>query len=116
MPPEWTEVSAPDVADRDAIDLNLRPATAASGGASERFHHEPSRASVGSDGATEPTRPPACSRRAGGLSPVIRPPENGAICWLRFTKNPPSGDVLSCSRRAGGKRAFERPPRDRSKE
>jgi uroporphyrinogen decarboxylase len=45
---------------------------------------------------TEPTRPPACSRRAGGLSPVIRPPENGAICWLRFTKNPPSGDVLSC--------------------
>src|ERR1039458_2334814 len=45
---------------------------------------------------TEPTRPPACSRRAGGLSPVIRPPENGAICWLRSTKNPPSGDVLSC--------------------
>src|ERR1022692_740524 len=46
--------------------------------------------------SAEPTRPPACSRRAGGLSPVIRPPENGAICWLRFTKNPPSGDVLSC--------------------
>src|ERR1022692_3792338 len=46
---------------------------------------------------TEPTRPPACSRRAGGLLPVICPPENGALCWLRFPKKPPSRGVLSCS-------------------